>query len=94
MQAVKLACGTIYTLQQLEAAGLSYVPCTYDSPLLTYSHLWGERRHVTRRSYGKKWNAYRLKDMTGIQLMTGFPTYRHASKNFFTIIPRLILSGA
>lgn len=83
MQEIRLACGTIYTLEQFEDARLSYVPCTYDSPLLTYSHLWGGRRHVTRQSYGKKWNAYSLSDMTGVQLMTGFPTYRHASKKLF-----------
>ena len=67
-------------LSDLEAARISFVPCGVvnrkDQPLLSFAHLWGKRNHVTRETYGKKWNAYTTQDMTGVQLMTGFPTYR------------------
>ena len=37
---VKLACGTTYQLQDIEAAGISYVPCSHKTPLLPHAHLW------------------------------------------------------
>ena len=81
---IKLKCGTVLNLADLEDAQLSYVPCGEvngkDQPLLKFAHLWGQRLHVTRRTYGKKWNGYALRDMTGVQLMTGFPTYRREGK--------------
>ena len=84
---VKLKCGTLVSLTDLEAAGLSYVPCGEvngkDQPLLTFAHLWGKRRHITRKSYGKKWNAYSRRDMTGVQLMTGFSSYRRVGKSSY-----------
>ena len=82
---ITLKCGTVLRLSDLEAAGLSYVPCGQvdgeDQPILSFAHLWGHRRHVTRQTYGKKWNAYTTRDMTGVQLMTGFPTYRRVGKS-------------
>ena len=77
---LKLGCGTVLTLSDLERAGISYVPCGQvdgkDQPLLSYSHLWGVRRQVTRASYGRVSNAWRLADMSGLQIMTGKPSYR------------------
>lgn len=80
-QYITLKCGTVLRLSDLEAARLSYVPCGQingeDQPLLKFAHLWGDRRHVTQQTYGKKWFGYSMRNMTGVQLMTGFPSYRH-----------------
>ena len=79
-----LGCGTRLSQSDLEAARLSYVPCGQvdgtDQPLLKFSSLWGQRRHVTKDSYGKKWNAYTTSGMTGVQIMSGKPTYRSFGK--------------
>ena len=81
---ITLKCGTVLHLADLDTAGLSYVPCGQvngeDQPLLKFAHLWGHRNHVTRQTYGKKWNAYSLRDMTGVQLMTGFPTNKRSGR--------------
>ena len=79
MRDIRLKCGTRLSLSDLERAGVSYVPCGQldgqDTPLLKYAHLWGNRRQVTLDSYGKKANAWTLSDMTGVQIMTGYPTF-------------------
>lgn len=81
---ITLKCGTVLRLSDLEAAGLSYVPCGQingeDQPLLKFAHLWGHRRHVTQQMYGKKWNTFTIGNMTGVQLMTGFPTYKRVNR--------------
>ena len=75
-----LKCGTVIRLADLEASGLSYVPCGQidgeDQPLFNYAHLWGNKRQVTLASFGKSANTWTLGQMTGVQLMTGAPTYR------------------
>ena len=76
MREVKLACETVYTLQQFEDARLSYVPCTHDTPIFKFGHLWDTERQVTRASYGKQFNSWKLSGMQGVQLMTGKPSYR------------------
>ena len=80
---ITLKCGTVLRLADLEAAGLSYVPCGQvdgeDQPLFSYAHLWGNRQQVTLASFGKSANAWALGQMTGVQLMTGAPTYQHAT---------------
>ena len=81
---ITLKCGAVLRLSDLEAAGLSFVPCGEvngeDQPLLKFAHLWGQRIHVKRQTYGKKWNGSALRDMTGVQLMTGFPTFKHSDR--------------
>ena len=81
---ITLKCGTVLRLLDMEAAGLSYVPCGQvngeDQPLLKFAHLWGHRTHVTRQTYGKKWFGYPMRNMTGVQLMTGFPTFKRSGK--------------
>ena len=81
---ITLKCGTRLSLEDLEAAGLSYVPCGHvggkDQPLLKFASLWGQRRRVVRETYGKKWNAFTMADMTGVQIMTGKPTYKRTGK--------------
>ena len=79
MHKVTLACGTTYTLEQIEDAGLSYVPCTHTQPIFPYAHLWNTERQVTRKSYGKQFNTWKLSGMKGAQLMTGTPSYRSAN---------------
>ncbi|MEH0007937.1 MAG: helix-turn-helix domain-containing protein [Flavobacteriales bacterium] len=80
MDKIRLGCGTEILLSALDAAKISYVPCGTvdgkDQPLLKYAHLHGKRQHVTRETYGKKWNAHTTSDMTGVQLMCGKPTYK------------------
>ena len=77
---ITLKCGTTYDLIDLEDAGVSYVPSTQrdgkDEPLFTYGDLWGEKRQVTLSSFGKKAHARTMGRMTGLQIMTGYPTYR------------------
>ena len=83
-QHITLKCGTVLALADLEGARISYVPCGQvdgeDQPLLKFGHLWGHRNHVTRQTYGKKWFGYSMRDMTGVQLMTGFPTFKRSGR--------------
>ena len=62
MHEIILKCGTQLSLTDLESARLSYVPCGQvegiDQPLLLFGSLWGQRRRVTQKTYGKKWNAH------------------------------------
>ena len=81
MREVRLACETVYTLQQFEDARLSYVPCTHDTPIFKFGHLWNTERQVTRASYGKQFNTWKLSRMQGVQLMTGKPSYRDVDGN-------------
>ena len=84
MEIIKFACCTEVSLKDLEHAGISYVPCGEvdgkDQPLLKFSSLWGERKRVRRETYGKKWNAYSTRGMTGVQIMTGKPTYKRVGR--------------
>ena len=79
----RLRCGTRLKSSDLETAGLSYVPCGNvsgeDQPLLSFAHLWGNRSPVTLQTYGKKANAWTLSNTTGVQLMTGYPTFRQSA---------------
>ena len=87
---ITLKCGTVLRLADLEAAGLSYVPCGQidgeDQPLFAYAHLWGTKQRVTLASFGKKANPWTLDQMTGVQLMTGAPTYRPASPLYYHLV--------
>lgn len=77
---ITLKCGTEIYLDDLEAAGISYVPCGQidgtDQPLFPFAHLWGRTSQVTLKHYGKKANAWTLNRMTGVQIITGGPTNR------------------
>ena len=87
MNRITLGCGTVITLDDLETAGISFVPCGQvdgkDQPLIKHAHLLKARKQVTRQSYGKKWYGYGMRNANGVQLMTGFPTYRPAPDNLF-----------
>ena len=80
MNTITLKCGTRISLSELEHARLSFVPCGYEQPLLRFKQHWSDRRLITRASYSKGWNAFTLSGMTGIQLMTGFPSYRRIGR--------------
>ena len=73
---VKLACDTTYQLQDIEAAGLSYVPCSHEQPILKFAHLWDSALQVNLDSYGDEAHRRKLSGMKGIQIMTGKPTKR------------------
>ena len=87
---VKLSCGIVLRLPDLEDAGLSYVPCARlpndeseleDRPYFAFSSLWGRRSQVTLSSYGKRANTQNMaqwqnSELPGVQLMTGKPTFR------------------
>ena len=85
MYEITLKCGTRLSLSDLETAGVSYVPCGEvdgkDQPILSFASLWGKRQRVTRETYGKRWNAYTTSDMTGVQIMTGKPTYKRVGRS-------------
>ena len=78
---ITLGGGTVFALSDFEDAGLSYVPCGQydgeDKPLLKYRHLWDIRKQATLDNYGKV-STWVLKQMIGVQLMTGNPTYRRS----------------
>ena len=80
---ITLKCDTVLRLADLEAAGLSYVPCgqfnNEDQPLFAYAHLWGSKEQITLNSFGRNAGEWLRGKMTGVQLMTGTPTYRAAS---------------
>ena len=92
-----LKCGTVLRLADLEAVGLSYVPCARlpnakgemeDRPYFTFANLWGQRSQVTLSSYGRKANAWAMEkwqqsEFPGVQLMTGNPTYRLSGKSTY-----------
>ena len=84
MEIIKFACDTEVRLKDLEHAGISYVPCGEvdgkDQPLLKFSSLWGKQKRIRRETYGKKWNAYSTQGMTGVQIMTGKPTYKRVGR--------------
>ena len=73
---IKLACGTTYQLQDIEAAGISYVPCSYKTPIPKFAHLWDSSLQVNLDSYDDNDNRWKLSGMKGIQIMTGKPTKR------------------
>lgn len=73
---VKLACDTTYQLQDIEATGLSYIPCSHEQPILKFAHLWDSALQVNLDSYGDEAHRRKLSGMKGIQIMTGKPTKR------------------
>ena len=93
---ITLGCGRVIALDDLETARLSYVPCNEEQPLLKFASFFDKRVHVGKAAYGQKWNAYTTRDMTGVQLMCGKPTYRRHGRtgylyyNSFDIEKRLL----
>ena len=73
---IKLACGRTYQLQDIEAAGISYVPCSYKTPIPKFAHLWDSSLQINLDSYDDNANRWKLSGMKGIQIMTGKSTKR------------------
>lgn len=80
LYAITMGCGTLIRLADLENAGISYVPCTYEQPLLKFSSLWDKETQITLESFGTK-NAWILPHMQGVQIFTGKPTHRKSNGN-------------
>ena len=72
---IRLSGNKAIKLSDLEACGISYVPCTHQSPLFKYAHLWDVRLQVNLDSYNDV-NGWTMSKMQGIQIMTGRPTHR------------------
>lgn len=80
MNEITLACGTEISLAALDTAKISYVACNEEQPLLKFASFLSKRVHVGKAAYGRKWNAYTTRDMTGVQLMCGHPTYKRSGR--------------
>lgn len=80
MQTITMKCGTVITLKELDISKISYVPCNEEKPLLKFASFLDKRQHTGKAAYDKKWNAYTTRDMTGVQLMCGKPTYRRIGR--------------
>ena len=79
---VSLRDGTTYRFADLEDSGISFIPSARHAngtvnPMFPYAHLWGEKRQITLKSFGKKTNGWTLAKMVGIQIFTGSPTYKY-----------------
>ena len=77
---ITMGCGTLIRLDDLENAGISYVPCTYEQPLLKFANLWDKEKQITLEEFGTK-NAWVLPHMQGVQIFTGKPTRRKSHGN-------------
>ena len=73
---IRLSGNKAIKLSDLEACGISYVPCTYEKPLFKYAHLWDVRLQVNLDSYSNDVHGWAMSKMQGIQIMTGRPTHR------------------
>ena len=73
---IRLADGKTIKLSDLEACGISYVPCIHKNPLFKYAPLWDVRLQVNLDSYSNDVNGWTMSKMQGIQIMTGRPTHR------------------
>ena len=77
---IKMGCGTSYNLNDIENEGISFIPYWKnpegeESPMYTFSHLWGERQQITRETFRKK-SRWEKRTPIGIQIFTGKPTFR------------------
>ena len=79
---IKLVCGTDIPLAELEACGISYVPCTHDTPIFKYAQFWDVHLQVNLNSYQDQAHGWNMSNMQGVQIMTGRPTYRPDSPNY------------
>ena len=60
---ISLACAPEISLSELESAGISYVPCTHEQPLLKFAHLWDVRLQVNLDSYKDQLNGWKMSSM-------------------------------
>ena len=82
-----LACGTTLEFKDIEAASLSYLPCTHEKPLFKYAHLWDSPTQINLDNFpgAHGWN---MKGFQGVQIFTGKPTkrYRDGITEYLTVL--------
>ena len=71
-----LACGTTIALDAVEAAGLSYIPCTHEQPLFKYAHLWDSPTQINLDTFPDA-HGWGMERFQGVQIFTGKPTKRY-----------------
>ena len=77
LDTITLKCSTQYTLKSLEEAGVSYVPCTYESPVVPYAHLMTKTEQIHLKALGESPVDWVVEvPMQGVQIVTGKPTFR------------------
>ena len=86
MDSIKLKNSEILYLQDIEDAGISYVPCSLEQPLFKFAHLWGERKKINLDALEISKHDPLLKKMTGIQVFTGLPTFIEAFPQYFNYL--------
>lgn len=82
-----LACGTTVSLKEIEAARLSYIPCTHDQPLFKHAHLWDSPTQINLDAFPQA-HGWTLDRMQGVQIFTGKPTKRsrNGSVEYLTVL--------
>ena len=82
---IVLACGTVLSSDALAAAGISHLPCGRKQPIVKYKHLWKQRSLISIASLHASGNlrAWDLRgaDVSGFQIVTGYPSYRQTQKS-------------
>ena len=71
---ITMKCGTEVDLLELMGSDISYVPCTYETPLFKWGSLSKRDDAVSMLSF--KMTDWQRSTMTGIQIFTGHPSNR------------------
>ena len=82
-----LACGTVIDFKDIEAASLSYIPCTHEQPLFKYAHLWDSPTQINLDNFPDA-HGWKMKEVQGVQIFTGKPTkrYRDGITEYLTVL--------
>ena len=82
-----LACGTTIEFKDIEAASLSYIPCTHEQPLLKFAHLWDSPTQINLDNFPNA-HGWSMSDFKGVQIFTGAPTKRRrdGSDEYLTVL--------
>ena len=82
-----LACGTTIEFKDIEAASLSYIPCTHEQPLFKFAHLWDSPTQINLDNFPNA-HGWSMSDFKGVQIFTGAPTKRRrdGSDEYLTVL--------
>ena len=82
-----LACGTTIEFKDIEAASLSYIPCTHEQPLFKFAHLWDSPTQINLDNFPDA-HGWSMSDFKGVQIFTGAPTKRRrdGSDEYLTVL--------
>ena len=82
-----LACGTTIEFKDIEAASLSYLPCTHEQPLFKFAHLWDSPTQINLDNFPDA-HGWKMKGFQGVQIFTGKPTkrYRDGITEYLTVL--------